>query len=431
MRIIKRLHTLERLEHRSLLAGDCTVTVSGGDLIIRGDALANQIEIRQISAGNYEITGQDGTLINGAPSFLAKRVNDDFRIEMAQGGSDSVKLLGALRVPDRLDVVMGDGNLQILGTTGIVRVGGVVDIHRASPDVFFELTIRDQVQFDRKVTLTGCESVFIESRGQLTGPTFNDPLVIMSCDFLQIESFDQSVGPRFKKSVTLGAGPPTDSFDVNIASNGDSIGPRFDGSVNMILGESIRIESNDTSTGPRFDGSVNLWAAVNVIVQSHHSSDGLQFRGPVTFHAADDVFITSGDQSQGATFYGKATFDAGVSVVVVSSDDSVGPVFKGNVGMTTDQDVLIWSRNNSVGPTFRQPVNITVAENRAPSIRALPPTVACISAKRAEPVAPATRWIDRFSPAVMYRGARKLGPAATLKIELMSTVVPALIRTVA
>ena len=384
MRKTKRLHLLESLEHRFALTGDVGVTVVSGDLIVTGDTLDNQIEIRQLSYGNYEITGQAGTLINGAPSFLAKRVRDDFSIDMAQGGADAVKLIGALRVPDRLDVVMGHGgDLQILGTTGVLRIGGVVDIHSAAPGDSFDLMILDQVRFDEKVSLTGCDFLLIQSQGQLVGPTFDGTLTVKSCEDMEIRSFEQSIGPRFEEAVILGDDSLIDTFDVSIGSYQDSVGPRFDGLLQMVMGESawiessdrsigprfegpvrvrsgdsVRIESHDDSTGPRFDEPVDAWAAINVVVQSHHASTGPQFRAAVTFEPADDVFVFSHDDSRGATFYGKSTFVTGVGVVVWSAENSVGPVFLGKVDMKTGYDVSISSRDTSVGPSFRQPLTI-------------------------------------------------------------------------
>lgn len=59
---------LEPLEERTLLAGIVTVSVSQGNLILRGDNAANGIHLTQIGEGSYQITG----LVTGGSATTIK-----------------------------------------------------------------------------------------------------------------------------------------------------------------------------------------------------------------------------------------------------------------------------------------------------------------------------------------------------------------------
>ena len=76
----KRL-ALESLERRLLLSGDVAVVVSGGDLVITGDTLDNDISITQgVTADEFVVTGNATTVNGGALATLgvslAKELTD-------------------------------------------------------------------------------------------------------------------------------------------------------------------------------------------------------------------------------------------------------------------------------------------------------------------------------------------------------------------
>ncbi len=64
---------LETLETRTLLAGDISVSVSGGDLIVRGDGRDNQVAIVQLSRREYAVVGFNGTQVEGSADPLVVR----------------------------------------------------------------------------------------------------------------------------------------------------------------------------------------------------------------------------------------------------------------------------------------------------------------------------------------------------------------------
>ena len=115
---------LESLENRLLLAGNVTVQVSGGDLVVNGDSQDNRIQIVQVMqngqpvAGKFYVTGQNGTKINGQTAGREfSNVTDDMTIKL-KGGHDRVTLGSGTSiidfvVPDDLDIDMGEGTDKV------------------------------------------------------------------------------------------------------------------------------------------------------------------------------------------------------------------------------------------------------------------------------------------------------------------------------
>ncbi|MEM8680295.1 MAG: hypothetical protein AAGF97_13185, partial [Planctomycetota bacterium] len=105
----------EFLESRQLLAGNVTVDVVGGNLVITGDNQANDIAITQFGATSADQfvlkSGSNPTTLNGQNGpLLIEGVTRDFRIDF-RGQSDSVTLYLA-DVPRDLIITSGDGGSQ-------------------------------------------------------------------------------------------------------------------------------------------------------------------------------------------------------------------------------------------------------------------------------------------------------------------------------
>ena len=118
-RKLRRRLFLEGLERRAMLAGDVFASVSGsGNLTITGDSDDNSIEITQLTATSFSITGLDGTLINGE-SDIEVDVSGNVTIDL-RNGDDTVAITGAtdLDFDDNLTIKTGNG-LDVVTLTDV------------------------------------------------------------------------------------------------------------------------------------------------------------------------------------------------------------------------------------------------------------------------------------------------------------------------
>ncbi|MCU0877923.1 MAG: hypothetical protein MUF06_09080 [Pirellulaceae bacterium] len=77
---------LEHLETRAMLAGNVSVSVSGGNLLVRGDNSSNQIAIVQLDAGEYAVVGLNGTEVNGGTDPVVKSgVTNNIDVDLKNG----------------------------------------------------------------------------------------------------------------------------------------------------------------------------------------------------------------------------------------------------------------------------------------------------------------------------------------------------------
>jgi hypothetical protein len=105
---------LERLEDRTLLSGNVTATVTAGNLLLVGDAKANQILIQSTSGGALQVSSLDGTTtINGGSGpFTSTSVTGNVTVFMKQG-ADVVDVGGTgmlTTLPKNLFVDTGSGD---------------------------------------------------------------------------------------------------------------------------------------------------------------------------------------------------------------------------------------------------------------------------------------------------------------------------------
>lgn len=109
----------ERLENRTLLAGNISASVHQGVLVLIGDGESNGVLVRA-SADSLEVVGTDAggsaTTINGEASFTASGVTRGLAAWLGSG-SDSVTLGdgGAVSIPGAVVVGTGNGSDSISG----------------------------------------------------------------------------------------------------------------------------------------------------------------------------------------------------------------------------------------------------------------------------------------------------------------------------
>src|SRR5690349_13380959 len=105
---------LECLESRAMLAGNVLASVnSAGNLTITGTNAANQIEITQLAANSYLITGTD-TTVNGETEFQVDNVRGSLTVDL-KGGADTFTFTGAV---DEDFSSSFTGSILILGGSG-------------------------------------------------------------------------------------------------------------------------------------------------------------------------------------------------------------------------------------------------------------------------------------------------------------------------
>ena len=86
-----RTFRIEKLENKTLMAGDVGIAVSAGDLNVTGDASDNEVVIRATEdAGMFAVEGLNGTTINGRQSVTVKGVNDDMFVNLGNGDNPAV-----------------------------------------------------------------------------------------------------------------------------------------------------------------------------------------------------------------------------------------------------------------------------------------------------------------------------------------------------
>jgi hypothetical protein len=134
---------VEALECRQMLAGNVTVRVVGGDLVINGDQLGNEIVIRASAiTGQFSIQGIGGTTVENTNAIIVQGVADDVRMNLRNG--DNTVLLTAFGLDnvchnffvDDFRVTTGNGN-DIVELDN-VNVGGNIRIStRTGDDVVF------------------------------------------------------------------------------------------------------------------------------------------------------------------------------------------------------------------------------------------------------------------------------------------------------
>jgi large repetitive protein len=124
---------LERLEERTLLSGNVTTVIHGGNLMVIGGAKGNEILIQSTSGGALQVSSLDGTTtINGSTSpFTSTAVTGNVDVLMGLG-SDVVDVGGPgtiTNLPHNLFVAtLGGGDTVAVANAtiggGITLVGG-------------------------------------------------------------------------------------------------------------------------------------------------------------------------------------------------------------------------------------------------------------------------------------------------------------------
>lgn len=145
---------VEPLEARLLMSGDVSVGVSRGTLVIRGDSASNHIVIDQagLAEGQFRITGQDGTKINGQDDLIVSSVTRDVKVRLGDG-MDVLEMAGVAISRDL--IVRGGHSGETFNITG-GSVGRNVTVKAGEGD---NTTTVDGTALGGRLTVTGGRGV--------------------------------------------------------------------------------------------------------------------------------------------------------------------------------------------------------------------------------------------------------------------------------
>lgn len=217
---------MERLEYRQMMAGDVLVNVVDGNLIVEGDAAANQVAITAgPEPGSYLVRGLDGTNIRRPAAEVSpplsetvvKGVTGSARI--ALGAGDDRLVLANVGFQGDVSIHMGEGNdgVAIMPPPGSVRIGGALNVSTGEGN--------DRVHIDQGSvggplnieTGGGNDAVRLGHRSPVVEPTIA----------LALTDSDATVPPALRVmrgiNVNLGSGNDEINADAVFAGNGVSV----------------------------------------------------------------------------------------------------------------------------------------------------------------------------------------------------------------
>jgi hypothetical protein len=115
----------EGLESRLAMAGNVAGAVIGGNLDLQGDVLGNQIELRDLGGGSYQVVGLGGTTVNGAASQVFGGVTGDIKAAMSRG-NDVILIDEVFSAPGNVALDMGGDHDRVLfygPAAGSIKIG--------------------------------------------------------------------------------------------------------------------------------------------------------------------------------------------------------------------------------------------------------------------------------------------------------------------
>lgn len=133
------------------MAGDVIAALEGSLLTVEGDNFDNQIAITRSTVGDIVISGQNGTLVNGLPSFRFPQVQLNALEVRMEAGNDTVALRG-LQVANDVNVNLGAGNDRLTSpaTSPSTISGNMFVLGDEGNDVvqLAALTVREDLYID-------------------------------------------------------------------------------------------------------------------------------------------------------------------------------------------------------------------------------------------------------------------------------------------
>jgi hypothetical protein len=295
----------ESLEDRQMLAGDVTAKISGGNLVIKGDSLANGITIAAGStAGTVVVTGVTAggsatTVNSGTTAVTLSGFTGGLKIDM-KGGDDSVTITDLTVTGDaKLEGGRGDDTFDVSGST----FHGALTTNLGDGD--------DTLTFD---------STTVSGKAKFKGRHGDDDATITDSTFSKL-------------SVSLGKGDDSLTMSGTTASVDTSLNGRrgtntFSNGTDDSLASLAVKHFNETTTGddtPPTDSDVSL-NAVSAISENGKAALTGSFTD-TDLTDAHTVTVSWGDPNNAVnsafTVPATSSLTAGQTITATSTDATV------------------------------------------------------------------------------------------------------------
>lgn len=290
---------LEHLETRAMLAGNVSVSVSGGNLLVRGDNSSNQIAIVQLDVGEYAVVGLNGTEVNGGTDPVVKSgVQNNIDVDLKKGndvvaiGNDLEALElwadasgitlpeidlpeeapDSLKVPKHLNLRLGDGNDDAVV---IAKVGLQINADLGNGND--RLIVQDSKVGGDFIVRGGNGHDYLYTDGTEVARTYN---VNMGNGRNAVELWNSSIG----RSAVIVTGKDADTIDIADSAIED----------NLI----VRTGSGHDDVFAHSHGAEGMDVGNNVDINTGSGNDYVDIAGDidnllviVTGNGNDEVFL--------------------------------------------------------------------------------------------------------------------------------------------
>lgn len=260
----KRLR-LEPLEHRQMMAGNVTASISNGDLIVDGDDLNNAITIESAGTNTVQVRGFNDTLgsatsVNGSPNAL----------QIFSGFTGSV-------------VVRINGGDDLVRVTNLVVNGSViVDLAGGADEAVLG---RDSATGDLRFAATPSGPLYVTGGVVITAGAGNDNVVQSDLHIQDGGTTDLGAG---NDTLTVRR-PPSSAANVEYAGSYFMLPGDGDDSLNvtgLVVGGSLTV---DDATGVTTLNMTSMGVGVNFSVFTDQLNDQINISATNTHQTLNIV----------------------------------------------------------------------------------------------------------------------------------------------
>lgn len=275
--------------------GDVRVTVTNGNLSVRGDAADNRIRVQEVVPGELLFIGLDGTTVNGSDRDTASGITGRAAFRL-NGGDDHVFGIQKVSLPGRTYVSLGSGTniasfrgLQVAGDL-ILRAGSGDDLVTLTSDEEHDSTVGGtlRIGLGSGFGTARLDSVQVEGDLKYVSRAGRDSLVLRA-------SSTTGHAPHIKGSVVmrLGLGEGGTATLGGVLIDGDFVFQGGRGEDDLNLSPESR-----SGTIPTVGGSTYIRLG---------DGDGQSVR-LLSFQGGGDVHVSSGGDSDAVLMFRHPSF---------------------------------------------------------------------------------------------------------------------------